>query len=112
MTAKELIDNNSLTDIEVRDGQNVVFSEIALTAINMAREEGANNLIEQSVSLGITKYQAGLECMKWKAIKAFKENCQHPKDTKGCECKLCVRYVGGHCELLDGFIEKLNSKNN
>lgn len=49
------------------------------------------------------------EKMKNKAIEAFKENCQHPKDTKGCECKLCIRYVGGHCELLDGFIEKLNS---
>lgn len=47
--------------------------------------------------------------MKQKAIEAFKENCQHPKDTDGCECKLCVRWVAGHCELLDGFIEKLNS---
>ena len=47
--------------------------------------------------------------MKQKAIEAFKENCQRPKDTEPCECKLCVRWVGGHCELLDGFIEKLNS---
>ena len=44
-----------------------------------------------------------------KAIEAFKDNCQHPKDTEPCKCKLCVRWVGGHCELLDGFIEKLNS---
>lgn len=49
------------------------------------------------------------EEMKQKAIEAFKENCQHPKDAKPCECELCVRWVGGHCELLDGFIEKLNS---
>lgn len=49
------------------------------------------------------------EEMKQKAIEAFKENCQRPKDTEPCECKLCVRWVGGHCELLDGFIEKLNS---
>lgn len=47
--------------------------------------------------------------MKQKAIKAFKENCQRPKDTEPCVCELCVRWVGGHCELLDGFIEKLNS---
>lgn len=48
------------------------------------------------------------EEMKQKAIEAFKENCQRPKDTEPCVCELCVRWVGGHCELLDGFIEKLN----
>lgn len=45
---------------------------------------------------------------KKKAIKAFKDNCQHPKDAKGCECVNCIRYIGRNCELLDGFIEKLN----
>lgn len=70
---------------------------------------GADNLIEQAVSNGQKKYEVGMEFMKWRAIKAFKDNCQHPKDTEPCECKLCVRWVGGHCELLDGFIEKLNS---
>lgn len=49
------------------------------------------------------------DAFKNKAIEAFKENCQHPKDTAACECELCVRWVGSHCELLDGFIEKLNS---
>lgn len=39
MTAEDLIKNNSLTDIEVTGNQTVVFSEIALTAVNMAREE-------------------------------------------------------------------------
>lgn len=53
--------------------------------------------------------EEGRKEIKKKAIEAFKENCQHPKDTEGCECKLCVRWVAGHCELLDGFIEKLNS---
>ena len=53
--------------------------------------------------------EEGRKDMKQKAIEAFKENCQRPKDTEPCECKLCVRWVGGHCELLDGFIEKLNS---
>lgn len=109
MKAKELIENNSLTNIEVTGGQTVVFTEIALTAINMAREEGANNLIEQASANGQKKYQQGVDFMKYKAIEAFKENCQRPKDTEPCECKLCVRWVGGHCELLDGFIEKLNS---
>ena len=39
MTAEDLIKNNSLTDIEVTGNQTGVFSEIALTAVNMAREE-------------------------------------------------------------------------
>lgn len=47
--------------------------------------------------------------MEKKAIEAFKENCQNPKDTAPCACKLCARMVGGNCALLDGFIEKLNS---
>lgn len=57
----------------------------------------------------IKDFKSGAEWQKGKAIAAFKENCQRPKDTDPCECKLCVRWVGGHCELLDGFIEKLNS---
>ncbi len=70
---------------------------------------GADNLVDQAVSNGRKKHQQGMDFMKSIAIKAFKENCQRPKDTEGCECKLCVRWVAGHCELLDGFIEKLNS---
>ena len=65
-----------------------------------------------TVSLRLSESGAreeGRKDMKQKAIEAFKENCQRPKDTEPCECKLCVRWVGGHCELLDGFIEKLNS---
>lgn len=94
MKAEELINNNVLSTGDLpyivnSDGtdQQVVFTEIGLTAVNMARLE-----------------------MKEKAIDAFKENCQHLKDAKGCECKLCVRYVGGHCEFLEGFIERLNKK--
>lgn len=48
MKAKELIENNSLTNIEVTEGQTVVFTEIAMTAINMAREEGAEWQANQS----------------------------------------------------------------
>lgn len=39
MKAENLINNNSLTNIVVEDGQNVVSKPIALTAINMARKE-------------------------------------------------------------------------
>lgn len=39
MTAEDLIKSNSLTNIEVTAGQTVVFTEIALTAVNMARME-------------------------------------------------------------------------
>lgn len=69
---------------------------------------GADNLMEQAVANSRKKYQQGVDFMKWKAIEAFKENCQHPRDTEPCKCKLCVRWVAGHCELLDGFIEKLD----
>lgn len=39
MKAEDLINNNLLTNIEVTDGETVVFTEIALTAVNMARME-------------------------------------------------------------------------
>ena len=39
MKAEELIKNNALQDIEVTGKQKVVFEEIAITAVNMARKE-------------------------------------------------------------------------
>ena len=39
MKPEELIKNNALQDIEVAGKQKVVFEEIALTAVNMARKE-------------------------------------------------------------------------
>ena len=39
MKAEDLVNNNSLTNIEVTGGDTVVYTEIALTAINMARME-------------------------------------------------------------------------
>lgn len=39
MKAEDLIKNNALTDIEVTNGPTVVFTEIALTAINMVRKK-------------------------------------------------------------------------
>lgn len=73
MTAQELINNNALANIEITGDQTVVFTEIALTAVKMAREEGANNLISQSVSNGQKKHQQGMDFMKHKAIEAFNE---------------------------------------
>ena len=39
MEAEELIKNNALQNIEVAGKQKVVFEEIAITAVNMARIE-------------------------------------------------------------------------
>ena len=39
MKAEELITNNALQDIEVEGEQKVVFEEIAITAVSMARIE-------------------------------------------------------------------------
>lgn len=39
MKAEELIKNNALQDIEVAGKQKVVFEEIAITAVNLARKE-------------------------------------------------------------------------
>ena len=39
MKAEELITNNALKNIKVEGEQKVVFEEIALTAVNMARME-------------------------------------------------------------------------
>lgn len=55
MNAIELIENNSLTNIEVTEGQTVVFTEIALTAINMAREEGTERQAKQSPWINVNE---------------------------------------------------------
>ena len=39
MKAEQLIKNNALQNIEVTGKQKVVFEEIALTALNLARKE-------------------------------------------------------------------------
>ena len=39
MKAEELIKNNALQNVEVAGKQKVVFEEIAITAVNMARIE-------------------------------------------------------------------------
>jgi len=51
MTAEDLINNNALTNITVCDGQKVVFEDIALTAINIAKMEGYNQAIDDVIKL-------------------------------------------------------------
>lgn len=55
MNSIELIENNSLTNIEVTEGQTFVFTEIALTAINMAREEGTERQAKQSPWINVNE---------------------------------------------------------
>lgn len=103
MKAKDLIENNSLANIEITGEQTVVFTEIALTAIDMAREEGAN---KQASANGKKKYHQGMEFMKYKAIESYKESCGF--NVPGC-C-FCKNAKGEcDCERLKDFIEELNS---
>lgn len=105
MTAKELIENNSLTNIEVTGEQAVVFAEIAMTAVNMAREEGANALIEQASNNGQKKYQQGVDFMKYRAIEIYKKTC----DFNAPGCCACKNAKGEcDCEQLKDFIAALD----
>ena len=45
MKAEDLVNNNSLTNIEVTGRDTVVYTGIALTAINMARMEERENVL-------------------------------------------------------------------
>ena len=45
MKAEDLVNNNSLTNVEVTGGDTVVCTGIALTAINMARMEERENVL-------------------------------------------------------------------
>ena len=49
MKAKELVENNLLTNIDIPDGQLVVVKEVALIAINMAREEGRQEMKKKAI---------------------------------------------------------------
>lgn len=106
MKAKELVENNLLTNIDIPDGQLVVFKEVALIAINMAREEGANDLIKQASANGQKKHQQGMDFMKYKAIEAYKDTCSFSPD--GC-CMMKKEAGKCDCEELKNFIEELNS---
>lgn len=100
LKAKELIENNTLANIGVTGDTTVVFTEIALTAVKLARVEGANNLIEQSIAHGQKKYQQGVAFMKQKAIEAFRQCCNHR--INGCDNN-CIT-----CGAYEAFVNKIN----
>lgn len=88
----------------------VIDLDTALECVYQATEEGrkagADNLIKQAVSNGQKKYQQGMDFMKYKAIKAYKDTCSFSPD--GC-CMMKKEAGKCDCEELKNFIEKLNS---
>lgn len=87
--SEEYIENESF--VVVNPDYPVISKENALKAVDMAREEGANRLIEQASYNGKKKYQQGMDFMKGKAIEAFKDTCPI-------------------LEALQFFVDKLNSE--
>ena len=76
MKAEELIKNNALQDIEVAGRQKVVFEEIALTAVNMARKdehELAYNALESVLERWV--HGGDAECI----LEEFKEKLEGKK---------------------------------
>lgn len=51
LKAKELIENNTLANIGVTGNTTVVFTEIALTAVNLAREEGRQEMKQNAIEI-------------------------------------------------------------
>lgn len=51
LKAKELIENNTLANIGVTGNTTVVFTEIALTAVNLAREEGRQEMKKNAIEI-------------------------------------------------------------
>ena len=73
MKAEELIKNNALQNIEVAGKQKVVFEEIAITAVNMARkeeQERAYNALESVLERW--GQAADIECI----LEEFKEKLE------------------------------------
>ena len=76
MKAEELIKNNALQNIEVAGKQKVVFEELAITAVNMARKEEqelAYNALEYVLERWVHGCDA--ECI----LEEFKEKLSHGK---------------------------------
>ena len=76
MKAEELIKSNALQNIEVAGKQKVVFEEIALTAVNLARkeeQERAFNALEFILDEWVNGGDA--ECI----LKEFKEKLEGQK---------------------------------
>jgi len=73
MKPEELIKNNSLQNIEVVGKQKVVFEEIAITAVNMARieeQERAYNALESVLERWV--HGGDAECI----LEEFKEKLE------------------------------------
>ena len=76
MKAEELIKNNALQDIEVAGKQKVVFEEIALTAVNMARKEERERAFKElEFILDEWVHGGDAECI----LGEFKEKLNHGK---------------------------------
>ena len=76
MKAEELIKNNALQNIEVAGKQKVVFEEIAITAVNLAREEEkerAYNALESVLERWV--HGGDAECI----LEEFKEKLNYGK---------------------------------
>ena len=76
MKAEELIKNNALQNIEVAGKQKVVFEEIAITAVNMARKEElerAYNALESVLERWV--HGGDAEC----SLEEFKEKLEDKK---------------------------------
>ncbi|MEL5895894.1 hypothetical protein AAE250_20655 [Bacteroides sp. GD17] len=100
--SEEYIENESF--VVVNPDYPVISKENALKAVDMAREEGANNLIEQSVFNGHMKYQQGMDFMKQKAIEAYKNACRF--GSSGC-CQIKKDAGKCDCDELKDFINEL-----
>ena len=80
MKAEDLINNNTLTNMEVVDGQTVVFTEIALAAVNMARIEEKD---KASKAFCDRMTKESLECaLSAKINMSCRDTCSMYKDFK------------------------------
>ena len=76
MKAEELIKNNSLQNIEVAGKQKVVFEEIAITAVSLARKEEQERAFK-ALEFILDEWVLGgdAECF----LEEFKEKFNHGK---------------------------------
>ena len=76
MKAEELIKNNALQNIEVAGKQKVVFEEIALTAVNMARKEERERAFKE-LEFILDEWVHGVDAVCF--LEEFKEKLSHGK---------------------------------
>jgi len=80
MKPEELIKNNALQNIEVAGKQKVVFEEIAITAVNMARKEEKERACKALVSVlkqwvYVSEYSTDIDNI----LEEFKEELEDKK---------------------------------